>query len=250
MQPTGALPPRRSLGPYLLTALIGLSSSIVLGQDCGSYTETGSSDFYQKIAGGFRAKPGQFPSYVRLVIHYGFPKFTVGLCGATVLDDQHVITAAHCLEKSPSSIEVLDFNYRKINSARTYCVSPKYRNNIPDKQHKMAAVVYDLAVIKLKKRLIFSDMLQPACLPDKELDFNQQAYAAGMGRTEVEKNPRELFGLPVKRDECGIFQNSHVSVICFKNNKRQRGQTCVGEYQMTSSVNSTFNSCKYHLLDH
>lgn len=49
----------------------------------------------QRIAGGKTAELGQFPYFAYLRIY--FPDFSTGFCGASLVNDEWVITAAHCL---------------------------------------------------------------------------------------------------------------------------------------------------------
>lgn len=66
---------------------------------------TGAVEFMPRIVGGTRAHLGEFPGKVSLQSRQGFH-----FCGGTLIDTQHVLTAAHCMTsnigrvKSPSTV--------------------------------------------------------------------------------------------------------------------------------------------------
>lgn len=51
----------------------------------------------RRIVGGTNAKPGEFPALVKLYVHTRDGKQL--LCGGTLIDLIHVLTAAHCVKR-------------------------------------------------------------------------------------------------------------------------------------------------------
>ena len=67
-------------------------------------------EFSLRIVGGHGAKPGQFPYHVSLQIHLKVPPFDEDLhvCGASIINEMWLLTAAHCFENMEEMFEDLD----------------------------------------------------------------------------------------------------------------------------------------------
>lgn len=64
---------------------------------CGEANPSGKSNkklIFNRIIGGRKTEPGEFPFQVRLNIR---SKRGTGICGGIVLDGNHILTAAHCM---------------------------------------------------------------------------------------------------------------------------------------------------------
>lgn len=188
-----------------------------------------------RVAGGYNAKPGEYPAYVylRAVLKSGNE---VAQCGGTILSPTHVLTAAHCLK-----------NLRELWVQPTIKQPRRTPRSAPDKWFKAkrwclhnywrspndsgSEMRNDIGLIKLERAIKFDRRTQSACLPEKAISKDQQAYAVGLGITKGPKDPREaetLQVLPVKRSTCSTPVDS--SRVCFRTNKQKYvGDTCVGE---------------------
>lgn len=63
-------------------------------------------------------------------------------------------------------------------------IHPDYLETSWDKHH-------DIAIIKLKEKVTYSDFIQPICMPRKDLDLNMIGaflYVAGWGKTDLCKH--------------------------------------------------------------
>lgn len=106
-------------------------------------------------------------------------------CGAALINDRYVLTAAHCLPRQTTeSMRVVmgHHDIKKLREATVYhpdkLISyPKYQDSDPYQK-------FDIALIRLRERVIFSDKIFPVCLPGR--DFPKSDYpnlvVAGFGR--------------------------------------------------------------------
>lgn len=112
-------------------------------------------------------------------------------CGGSLLNKNHVMTAAHCLENiDKKDLRLLlgtdDIQdtaegqpFQKVRKAERTYLHPKYSSTL---------VYFDVAIIKLSEEVVFSAGIQPICLPetpDEDVD-SRKYYAAtltGWGTT-------------------------------------------------------------------
>ncbi|TDG45024.1 hypothetical protein AWZ03_008585 [Drosophila navojoa] len=155
-----------------------------------------------RIYGGEIAELDEYPWLALLVYHsndYG--------CSGALIDDRHVLTAAHCVQgegvrerrglkhvrlgefnvkTEPDCIEepnylscadaALDIAYEHIH------VHPEYKEYSSHKYN-------DIAIIRLKHPVSFTHFIMPICLPDKTvqtpLTEGQMFSVSGWGRTDL-----------------------------------------------------------------
>ena len=115
-----------------------------------------------------------------------------GICGGTIINDQSILTAAHCFDDPSKDIasglfiqagitnKKLQKNMQEI-FVRKIIIHPMFRrNNDLDMDN-------DIAILKLKQSLSFNDFVQPACLPDHSIDLHRLKYdpvVSGWGRND------------------------------------------------------------------
>ena len=96
-------------------------------------------------------------------------------CSGTLISDSHVITAAHCIDPkdirkifkidkySQNQIVVrLDDTSEQIYTLAWMKMHENYNKN---------TMANDIAILKLNRPIEFSDTVNIACLPDKEMDY-------------------------------------------------------------------------------
>lgn len=195
-----------------------------LPSDCGKVF-----DMANKIAGGYDARAGQFPSYVNLEVKsIDGEEYT---CGGVIISERYVLTAANCISRA-YEINVIPMWNRQSPENRAYkaekwCLAPDY----DDRELRD-----DFAVIRLRESFTFDRNIQPACLPKSSTTFGTRAHTVGLGWIQSDLRyiwegtyPDILQVLPVERSECPKEDEADYH-ICFRSyDSRFRGDSCPGK---------------------
>jgi secreted trypsin-like serine protease len=131
--------------------------------DCGNPTV--KSDI-ARIVGGKTAEPYSWPWQVALYQYRWFAGFILQ-CGGSIISDQWIMTAAHCVSMDPYAskykIKLGVHNTRNdlehgmiVSTVEAVYIHPNY---------DAGSVTYDVALLKLSKPIQFTDHIQPICLP-------------------------------------------------------------------------------------
>ncbi len=159
-----------------------------------------SEDYQAYIVNGTEASVVTFPSYVSLfvdLIDYNNTYYEGSYCGATILNDTHILTAAHCVystdhDNSLDSLftvvvpQLQDESYFPSNVTEKQRVSKIY---YPD-NYESDSLNNDLAILELESSLITISSSDYAILPSETTgidtdyrDVSEQFYAVGHGNT-------------------------------------------------------------------
>lgn len=201
------------------------------------YIESNNSDFTPYVYGGQTANPKDHKFFARIIIDYGL-EFT-NLCGASILDDRHILTAAHCVNEFELGIE-RDYRMRVVVKNPTMSVQKKEMKQIESIQiHEdygsLRFYKGDVAVIKLKYPII--DNVQSITLPDAT-DISNYAIEGsnlkifGLGTVGFNPQPYQVkeADLEYQLDNtCSNFGNED-NVLCAKSGSSSiSGDTCQGD---------------------
>uniref|UniRef100_A0A6P7GZ37 Trypsin-like n=1 Tax=Diabrotica virgifera virgifera TaxID=50390 RepID=A0A6P7GZ37_DIAVI len=135
------------------------------------------ADGHLRIIGGQKAKIEDHPWIV-----YLYETSEGYFCGGSLINADTVITAAHCFDSYPPT-HIIAGNIDRNN----------VRDSIEIKNHKLhdyynnKTYDYDIAILKLAKKVTFSKKIQPIQLPkqDYEVPAGTKVTTAGWGKTEV-----------------------------------------------------------------
>ncbi|KAL9700799.1 hypothetical protein quinque_004240 [Culex quinquefasciatus] len=135
-----------------------------------------------RIVAGKDAELGQFPYQAMLRIQMEKGR---ALCGGSLISEEWVLTAGHCVEGA-SSFEVhlgaVEFKEPEGGDGRTVLNATEF---IRHEEYRRESVSNDIAVIKLPQRVPFSDRIRPVALPTGHDDYNRRmAIASGWGKTK------------------------------------------------------------------
>ncbi|XP_025091844.1 transmembrane protease serine 11F-like isoform X1 [Pomacea canaliculata] len=158
-------------------------------------TICGQSQMYSvpKIMGGRPVKRGEYPWVVKLLI--STDKIT--LCGGTIWDYNHILTAAHCIAMLP-----MDNSTGLVDSQGISVIAGKWETLIPSRNEqyrrvksvrihkdfkgKIGNIANDIALLKLAKPLHPTQLVMKVCHPDASIQLPNKGIVAGWGRTKVE----------------------------------------------------------------
>jgi len=136
-----------------------------------------------KIVGGKNAEVGEWGWMVGL---YGAGTATPGnapFCGGTLIEDNVVVTAAHCLRSTSASnyeVRIGDHNLLKGKigpQEETVGLSKIYIHE----NYNRGTSQNDIALLILNKKVKIGGQVQTACLPTKPADYGATCYATGWG---------------------------------------------------------------------
>ncbi|XP_058837319.1 brachyurin-like [Topomyia yanbarensis] len=141
-----------------------------------------------KIVNGQEAQPGQFP-YQALVLSF-FSGGNSGLCGGTVLSQNFVMTAAHCVvigTEATHGTVVLGAHNRQVVEATQQRIDFASINVHPS--YIASLLRNDIATIRLATPAVFNNVVQPIDLParsDTRTFAGLTGIISGFGRTTDE----------------------------------------------------------------
>jgi len=191
-----------------------------------------SEELQKRIIAGSKSKVGQWPWLIG--IHKAYVPGVI--CGGSILDETTVITAAHCFGSSqrPSDFTVLigETNLRAIRSEqkfRVVSIRPHrgyvYRMG-PDSPN-------DIAIMKLGRKIKFSDKIKPVALPSGPTDkakVGTSCNAGGWGRTQARDWALQMFHVSIK------IRTMDVCEKMYSTNKfpRPATQLCAGGHTFSN----------------
>ncbi|MCJ8733437.1 hypothetical protein PDJAM_G00223470 [Pangasius djambal] len=139
-----------------------------------------------RIVGGQDATEGEWPWQVSLHI-----KNSVHVCGASIISDRWLVTAAHCVQdepkirlSQPSSWEV----YLGLHTQKQMDKAEKryLKRIIAHPSYNEHTFDYDIALMELDRAVTFRDTIRPICLPSSSYTFpvGKSVWITGWGATK------------------------------------------------------------------
>ncbi|CAG0916355.1 unnamed protein product [Notodromas monacha] len=113
------------------------------------------------IVGGRDAEPGEFPFIVSIT--HGAKE--AHFCGGSLIGTRHVLTAAHCLQKLRTNLQVKVREYDIFRTEQPPAAAFPVSSFDMHPGWNPSTLIHDLAIITLDKAVDFDSFAQPVCLP-------------------------------------------------------------------------------------
>ncbi|XP_023267147.1 prostasin-like [Seriola lalandi dorsalis] len=159
------------------TALILLTWTVLTGQGSKAQ-DCGVAPLNTRIVGGENATAGSWPWQVSM--HY----LSAHSCGGTLISDQWVLTAAHCIPSNAANRWVLYFGRVNQNGPNVNEVKRTVSEIIVHPDYNNTLFNNDIALMKLSSPVTFTDYIRPVCLASNSSQFynSTPCWATGWGR--------------------------------------------------------------------
>ncbi|XP_061566603.1 tryptase-like [Cololabis saira] len=178
--------------------------TILLCQGCLSQppAKCGMRGSSSRIVGGEDASPGDWPWQIALYTYGTFQ------CGGSLITDQWVLTAAHCITSSDvDDAEV----HLGVNSLDSDGVVVKLESVDCHPDYNSFSLNNDICLLKLVAQVNFTDYIQPVCLASENSTFydGDPTWVTGFGATEIRSNTLQVVEVPIvgnKQCQCNLPQ--------------------------------------------
>ncbi|XP_031619747.1 serine/threonine-protein phosphatase 6 regulatory ankyrin repeat subunit B-like isoform X2 [Contarinia nasturtii] len=137
-----------------------------------------------RIVGGSEAPFGKWPWQISLC-HWKYANIYEHKCGATLLNENWAITAAHCVNNVPPSNLLLRLgeNDLDVEDEPYLYQERRIRIVVSHPQFDRRTYEYDLALLRFYEPVVFQPNIIPVCLPDSDENFiGRTAFVTGWGK--------------------------------------------------------------------
>jgi len=176
-----------------LAVMMGMTTAMKADSDC----YCGLAQRNLRIVGGRETEVNEYPWQVLLFTNRGENKFgqcnsDFSMCGGSVIGDQWVLTAAHCLNLrcglKPDGVKVLLGEHNIYDTRESKVTRPNVERIINHPNYNRISLNNDIALLKLTNKINFKvhPHIRPICLPAYGSNKDYSGYIAtvtGWGTT-------------------------------------------------------------------
>ncbi|NP_001037368.1 serine protease-like protein precursor [Bombyx mori] len=184
-------------------------------QDC----HCGERNEKPRVVGGMGTNVNAFPWLARLIYQKSFG------CGASLINDRYVVSAAHCLKG------FMWFMFRVKFGEHDRCD----RSHTPETRYVVKVIVHnfnlkelsnDISLIQLSRPIGYSHAIRPVCLPKTpdSLYTGAEAIVAGWGATGETGN----WSCMLLKAELPILSNEECQGTSYNSSKIKNTMMCAG----------------------
>ncbi|KAM8962458.1 transmembrane protease serine 9-like [Pelodytes ibericus] len=196
------------------TVSLGSSGGAILASSPPAVAPSacGSPQVINRIVGGKDASEGSWPWQVSLRYR------NIHICGGSLISNQWVLTAAHCMEYSSSPADYTVFlGLYKLSVTSPNVVKSGVQNIYADQMVDDKGTRADIALLRLSSAVDYTRFIQPVCLPSASMNLpsGTECWVTGWGNINylVElKFPQTLQQVMVpliSRDACNKMYNTN-----------------------------------------
>jgi len=184
-----------------------------------------------RVIAGEDSKEGQWPWQIAM---YKNGRFS---CGGSLITPQWIVTAAHCVQRTPASIVTVVLG--DLNRASTSGHEQKIQVSKIIYHPRYGRLNYDIALLKLSKPAALNNHVKTVCLPrqGEEVPVGSKCFISGWGKTKhpggsVSKLQHASLTIMSKSD-CSKTNSKTVPItdqmVCAKNKSPARQSGCHGD---------------------
>ncbi|XP_053687920.1 brachyurin-like [Sabethes cyaneus] len=137
----------------------------------------------RRVTNGQEATPGQFPYQIALLSTFAGG---TGLCGGTVLTNNYILTAAHCVQNAQGGTAIIGAHDRTVTEASQQRIAFGSGGITIHAGYTPTNIRNDIAVVRLNSAIAFNERVQPARIPaagDGRSFAGLTGTVSGFGRT-------------------------------------------------------------------
>ncbi|XP_062339611.1 tryptase-like [Osmerus eperlanus] len=135
------------------------------------------------IMGGEDAPVGHWPWMAQLTIYNGLDR--KNYCGGTLISDEWVLTAAHCLDDEDLNLggSSVRLGLLSLEGPSEYDLGISYTVSHPDYEEEYSLLLHDIALVKLSVKVTFTSSVAPVHLLGLQETFAQhsECWITGWG---------------------------------------------------------------------
>ncbi|XP_044252710.1 serine protease persephone-like isoform X1 [Tribolium madens] len=155
---------------------------------CDKYSKNVPIALSYHIVGGENAEKGEFPHMAALGFYIKEDKVYRFDCGGTLISNYYIVTAAHCIitvqqnEVKIARLGVIEIpaSIEQPDSQLDYNVV----NVTVHKEYKWKEKFNDIALVKLERKVTFTESIRPACLYTRS-DDPERLFVTGWGSVSL-----------------------------------------------------------------
>lgn len=139
----------------------------------------------QRIYGGYRALPGQFPYQASLRINRA--KGLRHKCGGTIITNRFIVTAAHCIPSSlinsPRQLRIVVGGHNKTdnNDGVIYEIERVFVHH----GWNLSIIIHDVALVQTMREIEFTKTINRIPISRQFVDTSLKTVTSGWGKTDV-----------------------------------------------------------------
>ncbi|XP_058837322.1 brachyurin-like [Topomyia yanbarensis] len=138
---------------------------------------------HRRITNGQQAHPGQFPYQVALLSSFSAG---TGLCGGSVLTNNFILTAAHCVQNALGGTAIMGAHNRVNNEPSQQRIAFVPAGITIHSGYSPTNIRNDIAVVRLNIGIVFNERIVPVNIPangDSRTFAGFTGTVSGFGRT-------------------------------------------------------------------